>query len=352
MTGCPRCGTTIEDGDLRCAICALAVPVTCDPVEKSRAKVLRCNECNAAVAFSPAHQAPRCGFCGATMIVEQPSDPLEVAELAIPFTVDRDGAERSLRRWLGQRGYFAPRTLRAEAVLDSLVPLCWAGWIVSARAGVTWTADSDADSQRSAWAPHAGAVELTFDSICVPASRGLRRDECSQLAPFYDLAKAIPIGNAGGVMPPRVMPSGVMPSWVMPPGVMPSDVMPSDVMPPGVMIEGFEAQRSAARGIVQRAIEQAAKTRVERYIPGRKFRNVHVACLLERQTTDRVALPVWILAYRYRGRPYRAIVHGQRSELVFGRSPLDWGTILRLAGSILAAIAAIALIVMLLARHT
>jgi len=30
------------------------------------------------------------------------------------------------------------------------------------------------------------------------------------------------------------------------------------------------------------------------------------------------------MAYRYRGSPYRAIVHGQRADVVVGATPLDW----------------------------
>jgi hypothetical protein len=98
---------------------------------------------------------------------------------------------------------------------------------------------------------------------------------------------------------------------------------------------------------VQDRIEAAAKVRVEPQIPGRRYRNVRVACLLERQTTDRIALPAWVLAYRYRGAPYRAIVHGQRSEVVFGRSPIDWAKVGAIAAILAVAAAIVALIVIL-----
>jgi hypothetical protein len=110
------------------------------------------------------------------------------------------------------------------------------------------------------------------------------------------------------------------------------------------MVERFDAQRSAARRHVQAAIEAHAKVRIQPRIPGRRYRNVHVACLLERQTTERIALPAWILAYRYRGNPYRAIVHGQRSEVVFGRAPIDW----RKVGWLVVALAAVAAIIALI----
>ncbi|MDB4963090.1 MAG: hypothetical protein JWP01_3089 [Myxococcales bacterium] len=320
MTGCTRCKTELEDGDLRCAICALPVPAAPSGERSAYAQILRCTECNAAVAFDAEARAPRCGFCSATMVIEQPVDPIESARVRVPFLVEREQAEASLRGWLGNRGYFAPRTLRDEAVLESLTPLCWAGWLVSAQATVAWTADSDAGARRSSWAPHAGQVPLRFDAIVVPASRGLDADECRLLVPYYDLRKAVPVEQ------PSI--AGELPA----------------------MIESFDAQRSAARHIVQRAIDATARTRVEPSIPGRRYRNVHVACLLEGQTTERVALPAWVLAYRFRGSTYRAIVHGQRPEVVFGSSPIDWARVARVALAIAALIAVIVALVLLVRR--
>ena len=314
MTPCPRCETVLEDGDLRCAICALPVPG--EPRDRAaHAQVLRCDDCGAAVAFSGEARAPRCGFCGATMAIEQPVDPIETARRRLPLVVDREVAEAALRGWLARRGVFAPAALSDEAVLESLTPLAWAAWQVAAQALVTWTADSDAGALRSAWAPHAGEASLAFHDIVVPASRGLGAAECRRLLPYYELGRAVAVDAPLG---------------------------PGEVEP---VIEQFEAQRSAARRFVQDAIEATAKVRIQARIPGRRYRNVRVACLLERQTTERVALPAWILSYRYRGRAYRAIVHGQRADVVFGRSPIDWRKVWWLV-SVLAAIAgAIALFV-------
>jgi hypothetical protein len=317
-TGCSRCASPLEQGDLRCAVCALPVATTSATVDAPRVKILRCTWCGAAIAFDPNQQAPACGFCASVMAIEQPIDPIEVATLRVPFVVDRELATAALRTWLSKRGYFAPKALRDEAVLETITPLCWAAWIVNAEATVAWTADSDYGAHRSAWAPHSGQTKQTFGNIVVPASRGLRHDECSVLVPYYDLAQVVGITSEI---------SGEVPA----------------------MIESFDAQRSAARQHVSRAIETLANVRVEKHeVPGRRFRKVKVACLVERQTTDRVALPAWVLAYRYRGSPYRAIVHGQRAEIVFGSSPKDWGKIARLAGMILLAVAAIAALALLL----
>jgi len=312
---CARCETALEAGDLRCAICALPVPVARDADADAvpRAQVLRCQDCGAAIAFSPEAQAPRCGFCGAQMALERPIDPIEAARLVLPFAVDRRTAEAVVRGWLGRRGWLAPRTLQSEAMIESLTPLSWAAWQVSADARIAWTADSDAGAKRSAWAPHAGETELGFRDIVVPASRGLRETECRRLIPFYDLASAVSVSAAAGE--------------------------------PAPMIESFDAQRSAARAQVSRAVDAMARVRVERHIPGRRYRNVRIACLIERQTTERVALPAWVLAYRYRGAAYRAIVHGQRPEIVFGTSPIDWIKVgaLAVVAALVAALIALAI---------
>ncbi len=316
--GCSRCASPLEEGDLRCAVCALPVPAARAAVDKPRVQILRCTQCGAAVSFDANHQAPACGFCSSVMTIEQPVDPVEAATLRLPFVVDREQATAALRTWLGKRGYFAPKALRDEAVLESLTPLCWAAWIVNADATVAWAADSDYGSERSTWAPHSGQTRQTFGNIVVPASRGLRHDECDDLVPYYDLSQAVAVSE------PAI--AGDVPA----------------------MIESFDAQRSAARQHVGRAITALATERVQqREVPGRRFRNVRVSCLLERQTTDRVVLPAWVLAYRYRGSPYRAIVHGQRPEIVVGRSPLDWMKVATVVGLILVGILAIVAIVLL-----
>ncbi len=322
---CTRCATLLEEGDLRCAVCALPVSTVPARVVEARARILRCTECGAAIGYDANKQAPACGFCGAVMKVEQPLDPIEVARLRLPFEVDRQTAQLALRTWLGRRGFFAPKTLSDEAVIETLQPLCWAAWIVNATAQVSWTADSDAGANRSSWAPHAGTVAIDFGNIAVPASRGLTNQECARLVPYYDLGKVIGVSSATGGAGPE----------------------PTD----SPMIESFDAQRSAARATVQAAIEAVAKVRVKSQIPGSNVRNIHVSCMVERQTTDRVALPAWVLAYRYRGSPYRAIINGQRAEQVFGTSPTDWMKIVALVVGSLAIIVAIIALIVLLRRH-
>jgi hypothetical protein len=304
VNDCSRCATPLEHGDLRCAVCALPVPHRVSDIEP-RATILRCGECSAAIAYDAARGAPACAFCGAAMTLEQPHDPIEVAQVVLPFAVDRVAARRALHDWLGARGWFAPRTLRDEATLDSMHPLCWAAWRVDATAEVAWTADSDAGAGRSMWAPHAGVESIELDGLTVSASRGLSRGETAKLAQWY--------GTAAN---PAVV--------------------------DGVTIESFDVQRSAARRQVHAAIEAIARRRIQSAIPGKRYRNVSVSCLVKRQITERVALPAWVMTYRYRGAAYRAIVHGQRADVVTGRAPTDWLNVTWLVAATIAVLAIVA----------
>ena len=184
---CERCETPIEAGDLRCSICGQSVPDDSEVREHVEVQILRCTGCGAAVAYDPEHQAPACGFCESVFQVETIEDPMEQSEGFIPFTIDQGEARGALRHWLGGLGWFRPTDLSSEARLEQLKPIWWVGWVFDAEALVSWTADSNAGSGRSAWAPHSGRTGMTFDNILASASRGLTNAEAMAVGPGCNL---------------------------------------------------------------------------------------------------------------------------------------------------------------------
>ena len=306
---CPRCQGPLEQGDLRCALCAHALPALTTSRAVASAQVVRCEGCGAAVSYDVQAKAPGCAFCGSVMRVESVEDPLEQAEAALAFTVDPASARAALKAWLKTRGFFRPGDLASEATVASLQPLWWPAWIFQAEGEVSWTADSNAGARRAAWAPHAGQVALTFTEIVVPASRGLTDAECASLAPFFD-ASAV-------------------------------DPAPA---PEGALTEQFDVQRSAARARILEAAHAVAVERLKAgHIPGSSFRHVHASVRLQGLRTRRLSMPTYVLAYRYRGRLYRALVHGQNARAVFGTAPLSWARIFGVAAAALVLIGALVL---------
>lgn len=311
---CPRCQGPLERGDLRCALCALAVPAPAVAVAALVAQIVRCQGCGAAVSYDVRARAPRCAFCGEVMRVESVEDPLEQAEAALPFTVAPEAARAALKGWLKTRGFFRPGDLAAESTVATLQPLFWPAWVVDARGEVSWAADSDADAGRAKWAPHAGQLELTFEEIVVPASRGLSHAECAALSPHFDTLRASPT------------PEG----------------------PEGTVTEQFDVQRSTARSRILDAVHALTEARLRSgVIPGTSLRNLHASVLLRGLRARRLSMPTYVFAYRYKGKLYRALVHGQDAQVVFGTAPFSWAKVL---GVTAAALAALALILVLLAR--
>lgn len=302
---CERCATPLEQGDLRCAICGQATPTESTVRSQLAVKIHRCTGCGAAVAYDPDKQAPSCTFCNEVVAVETIEDPIEQSEGYLPFTIGQSEAHRALSRWLVSLGWFRPSDLSSSARLDLLKPLWWVGWIFDADAHVTWAADSDFDSRRSAWAPHSGSTPMVFKNILVSASRGLSNKEVDAISGGCDLhsVRSEPEGVTGGV------------------------------------IEQFDLQRSQARQQIVSSIENFAAYRVENeHVPGTVARNVNASVLLQKLVTRRLSFPAWILAYRYRNRLYRVVVCGQDGTLVSGNAPVSWFKILLVGLAVVAAV--------------
>lgn len=308
LTLCERCETPVEPGDLRCSICGQSVPDEKESRVRVEVQVLRCTGCGAAVAYDPEHQAPSCGFCESVVKVETIKDPMEQSEGYLPFTLDRSEAEGALKQWLGTLGWFRPSDLKSEASLEHLKPIWWVGWVFDAQALVSWTADSNAGSGRSAWAPHSGQTGMDFENILASASRGLTHPEAMTVGPGCNLTSR------------RPDPEGAE----------------------DAIIEQFDVQRSQARAEIIDALQDTALDRVQSdHIPGSRFRNVNAVVLLRNLVTHRLSFPAWILAYRYKRRLYRVVICGQNASYVSGSAPYSIAKIALTVLSVTGALAAI-----------
>jgi len=304
---CTRCDSPLESGDLRCSICGLSAPDSSTRAPAATIQVLRCRSCSAAVSYDAKVGAPNCSFCDSVMQLEELVDPVEQTGGYIPFRVDRAAARATLQRWLSSQGFFRPKDLASRARLESIKAIYWVAWVCDARAYVTWTADSNEGSGRSAWAPHSGATQMVFDDVLVSASRGLNDKEVAALAPFIQLHDV------------RAEPSEL------------------DFETP-IALETFDVQRSGARRRIVSAIHRTAARRVEaQHVPGERFRKVQASALLEALETRRLAFPAWVFAYRYKDKLYRAVVSGEDAGGITGTVPFSLARLFMVIGIVIAA---------------
>lgn len=296
---CQRCHSRLEAEDLRCPVCALPTPrAPSTTLERERARLVRCNNCGAAIAYSVEARAPRCAYCASEMHLETQEDPVDQAKHFVPFEVSPEQAQQALTAFLAKGGFFRPSDLAIRAALDSLKPMWWPGWEFDARVEATWTADTDAGARRSDWAPHAGQSQLVLRQILVSASRGLTLKETQQLSPHYEVSRA----------------------------------RPEPVGPPDAQVELFDVTRSGARQQVLSALESLAREHIARTeLPGRRHRNLRVAVALSGLETEHYALPAYVLAYRFKKKLYRVVVHGQDMNCVLGERPISWGKVVATA---------------------
>jgi DNA-directed RNA polymerase subunit RPC12/RpoP len=309
---CGRCSSVISDDDLRCPICNLTTPVS-KSVDRANpvVDILRCSGCGAAMTYQVAKRAAACAFCGSVLDVEHPADPMEEAEDRLPFTVDSTQARHAFAAWLGTLGWFRPGDLRTGARLETIQPLRWVGWVFDARAELSWTADTDADTRQADWAPHSGTTELNYDDVVVPATRGLNREEVAILLPSYDLAS-----RSEG-----------------------TDLVDD------ATVERFDVPRSTARIRLVEAVDGLARRRLgERHLPGRRVRNLRIATILRGLEARRVTFPAWVLAYRYKDRLYRTVLSGQDASCLKGEAPYS---VARIAAVVAGGVALIALLALL-----
>jgi hypothetical protein len=238
--------------------------------------------------------------------LEETSDPIEEVSHWMAFSVNRESAAQALKSWLGKQGFFRPADMGKKARVKNLTALYFPAWVFDAEAEVTWAADSNQGSRRSNWAPHAGTVEIKFDDVLVSASRGLNPKETSALIGSYDPSN------------PQSQPTSG-----------------PEVGTESLVHEAFDAQRSFARAYLLRGIKRRAMEYVERNcVPGSRVRKVGVSMRIEGLHTRRVALPVWILAWRYKDQIYRAVISGQDASCVHGKLPLSWARIALVVGSV------------------
>jgi hypothetical protein len=163
--------------------------------------------------------------------------------------------------------------------------------VFQAKTFTFWTADTNELpwTARGDWRPLFGEHHGTHEGLLVGASGALTTRETADLCPF-DLAAA---------------------------------VAPQDVDLENVTVEQFKVMRKYARPLARHGIERREANACQgRYVPGR-CRNLHVNTRIEALASEPILLPVWMMAYRYRDRPFRFLINGQTGRAT-GEAPTSW----------------------------
>ena len=275
-------------------------------VPREVANVVECPACGAVTRFDAHVRADRCAFCASPLRRE----PTRVEERLPPqalvaFQLDAAAAQAVFVRWISSR-WFAPNALKrtvraADGVRGAYLP--W--WTFDAATVTTYRGErgvrrAEDGSQHSGdrsntrtvvdWDAVQGAVAVPFDDLLVVGSPSI---------PAH-LARVLDHWQLQGLRPPAD-------EWLA-----------------GFTVEfdrkGLEPAFTEARHQMDGAIDAA----IRRDIGGDEQRIHARQTLVDDIRFKHLLMPVWIGAYRFRGRPYQVVVNGQTGEVEGDRPWSAW----------------------------
>jgi DNA-directed RNA polymerase subunit RPC12/RpoP len=323
---CPFCGEarSIEDGgtvverDLEPALRAAAAAAEAAPASPREERRVRCDGCGATVAVPPSETAGRCAYCGSVRLVDEAPDPARLRpESVLPFAVDRAKAETLFRGWIRSL-WFRPNALKRGNALADMRGVMVPFWTFDALADSEWSAmagyhyyitvgsgKSRRTIRQTRWVPAAGRRSDAYDDLLVCASRGLDPELVRKVEPF-------PIGDL---------------------------LAYRDEYLAGWTAETYAVDVRAAWERAEGTIRSSQVSRCAGDVPGDTHMGLTVNTALSGRKYRLALLPVWVCAYRFRGKAFRFLVNGRTGE-VQGHAPLSWLKIALLVVGILAAAAA------------
>ncbi len=244
-------------------------------------QAVSCQACGGAVAMPAGAPHPRCLFCGSEAVVAQPMEDIEVPKTFLPFELNPDGAQAAFRG-KAQASIWYPGDLR-DAKLE-LEQILLPAWVWSGAVETHWAALVPAGT-RSGKRPATGSDAKKVSGVLVPSSSAITRRELDAIAPFS--------------------------------GQNPFMFRADEAVAP---FELGRLTRSAARQAACDALAEQHRQELQRSARAVKFAGSH---LFEDLDGYPVLLPVYVGAYRRRGKLFRVVLNGQ-SGTITGEFPKSW----------------------------
>jgi len=306
---CDHCGNQVDLGtnSVRGGIKELdfkaAIDARLPEAEIEETRVLSCPNCGAQVEFDANTHAAECPFCATPVVTGTGSHRQIKPRALLPFGLEERAARKAMTDWLG-RLWFAPRGLQEYARkgrrMNGIYVPYWTfdADTKSSYKGergtvyyVTRTVNRNGKSQqvreaRVRWSAKSGRVARFFDDVLVLASKSLPKRYTDGLQP-WDLAALEPYS----------------PEYLA-----------------GFRAEGYTVELEQGFGEARAQMDRIIQRDVKFDIGGDRQRIHDIDTAVKDITFKHILLPVWLAAYKYRGKTYRFVVNG-RTGRVQGERP-------------------------------
>ncbi|UWR24215.1 TFIIB-type zinc finger domain-containing protein [Sulfitobacter sp. S190] len=291
--------------------------------EMEETRVSKCPNCAAEVEFDPDSQSTECPFCATPVVIDSGVHRHIKPRGVMPFGLPEETARAAMNDWLGGL-WFAPNGLQQYARKGRRMEGIYVPY---------WTFDAQTDTRyrgergtvyyetrtvmrdgkrqqvrvpKVRWRGVSGRVSRFFDDVLVLASRSLPKRYTDALGP-WDMADLSPYA-------PEYLAGFRAEGYTV------------------GLEEGFDEAKVHMDAMIRRDVT---------FDIGGDRQRIHAMDVdMSAMTFKHVLLPVWLAAYKYRGKSYRFVVNGQ-SGRVQGERPFSAIkiTLAVIAGLILAAIA-------------
>ncbi|CUH63123.1 DNA-directed RNA polymerase subunit P [Thalassovita gelatinovora] len=261
-------------------------------------RVSKCPNCGAQIELDDATHAAECPFCATPVVTDTGAHRHIKPRGVLPFALTEGQARKSMTDWLG-RLWFAPNGLQEYARKGRKMEGIYVPY---------WTYDADTKSsyrgergvvyyetrtvmrdgkrvqeqvQKVRWYPASGRVARFFDDVLVLASRSLPKSYTDALEP-WDLAALEPY----------------RPEFLA-----------------GFRAEGYTVDLDEGYDEARRHMDRVIERDVRFDIGGDRQRVHDVQTQISDVTFKHILLPVWLAAYKYRGKTYRFVVNGRTGQV-------------------------------------
>ncbi|MFN8707571.1 MAG: hypothetical protein ACK526_06860 [Planctomyces sp.] len=266
---------------------------------------IRCESCGGNVEFLGTLTSTHCPYCHAPVQLEK-AHKCAVKRIPVdgvlPFQIERSHAKENLAHWVRSR-WFAPTQFTKDGAdgrfngiylsyftFDSMTATSYSGSRGEHYYVTVGSGKDQRTEQRTRWYPASGTFQRFFDDILTLANTGLRRDFMISLEP-WPLLKVVPFNQQ---------------------------------MLSGFLARTYDLELDHCFGEAKERIDAAIQTEVRQRIGGdvQLVESVNTHC--EAITFKHLLLPVWLMAYRFRGKSYQIFINAATGEVQGERPYSPW----------------------------
>ena len=284
---------------------------------------VRCASCGANVVFQGTLTSTACAFCDSPIQRDDVhrSEARISVDAVLPFLIEQARAAAAVKQWVSSR-WFAPNEFLRRGANGRFTGVYVPYWTFDTltfniyhgqRGDHYWVTVGSGKNKRrvrrTRWSSRSGRFQRFFDDVLVVADRAVPRHLLQKLDP-WPLGRCLPF---------------------------------TEQVLAGHLAKTYDIELDDGFAKACEIIEAEIRVDVRGRIGGDEQRITSLSIEHQAITYKHLLLPVWLLAYKYGGKPYRVAINGATGE-VQGERPYSWVKIMLFVLTLLAVGGVIAIV--------